>query len=149
LQLAFAEVPYLSPPDALGLWFKTFEPHWASAVERISQNHHVSYGDKFLLAGYWAHLSTCTPTWQRVATQLQQSELDEKYLGRFIEHATDNPEQYPRAQEYLPLVKDGSLRATIDPDYPKGYSDNSTASASVVLIPPGMGCDLESYLRCP
>jgi hypothetical protein len=113
---------YLSPPDALGLWLKTFEPHWASAVKRISQNHHVSYGDKFLLAGYWAHLSTCTPTWQRVATQLQQSELDEKYLGRFIEHATDNPEQYPRAQEYLPLAKDGTLRATIDPNYPKGIA---------------------------
>jgi hypothetical protein len=113
---------YLSPPDALGLWLETFEPHWASAVGRLSENHHLSHADKFLLAGYWAHLSTCTPAWQRVATHLQQSELDKKYLERFIEHATANPEQYPRIQEYLPRVKDGTLRATIDPDYPKGIA---------------------------
>lgn len=113
---------YLSPPDALGLWLKTFEPHWASAVGRLSENHDLSRDVKFLLAGYWAHLSTCTPTWQRVATQLQQSELDEKYLERFIEQTTVNLEQYPRAQEYLPLVKDGILRTIIDPDYPKGVA---------------------------
>jgi Protein of unknown function (DUF4238) len=113
---------YLSPPDALGLWLKTFEPHWAGAVERLSKTRHLSVEDKFVLAGYWAHLSTCTPTLQRVGTELQQAELDEKYLERFIEHATAHPNQYPRAKEYLPLVKAGTLKAIIDPDYPKGIA---------------------------
>jgi hypothetical protein len=75
--------------------------------------------DKYLIAGYWAYLSTCTPTWQRVATEIQQAELDETYLERFVAYAEAHPEEYPRAAEYLPLVKEGSLKAEIDGNYPK------------------------------
>jgi len=110
---------YLSPPDALGRWLKIFEPHWAAAVTRLSETHHLSPSDKYVIAGYWAYLSTCTPTWQRVATGIQQSELDDTYLDRFIEYAQAHPDEYPEAAAYISLVKDGSLRAEIDKHYPK------------------------------
>jgi hypothetical protein len=110
---------YLSVPDALGQWLDIFEPHWASAVERLADHHHLSQTDKFLLAGYWAYLSTCTPTWQRVATGLQQSDLEERYIHRFIEHAKAHPAEYPQAQTYMPLINDGSLKVAVDKNYPK------------------------------
>ncbi|HXP74214.1 MAG TPA: DUF4238 domain-containing protein, partial [Stellaceae bacterium] len=64
-------------------------------------------------------LSTCTPAWQRVATRIQQAELEDTYLTRFIEYAQAHPEEYPEAAAYIPLVKDGSLKAEIDKHYPK------------------------------
>jgi hypothetical protein len=75
--------------------------------------------DKFLIAGYWAYLSTCTPTWHRISTQLGQEQLDEVYLKKFIEYVEANPAQFPDAEKYVASVKEGSLKATIDPNYPK------------------------------
>lgn len=110
---------YLSQPDALGKWLDIFEPHWASAVERLVQHQNLSHVDKFLLAGYWAYLSTCTPTWQRVAAEFQQSDLESKYIHEFIEYAKARPEEYPQAEIYMPLINDGSLKVTVDKNYPK------------------------------
>jgi hypothetical protein len=110
---------YLSPPDALGQWLKIYEPHWASAVGRLSTTSHLSPSDIFLIAGYWAYLSTCTPTWQRVTAAIQQADLEGDYLDRSIAHVTAHPEQYPKAERYLPLVKEGKLKVTIDKNYPK------------------------------
>jgi Protein of unknown function (DUF4238) len=110
---------YLSPQDALGRWLKIFEPHWAGAVTRLLETHNLLPKDKYLITGYWAYLSTCTPTSQRVATGFQQAELDETYLDRFIAYAEAHPDEYPQAAAYLPLVKEGSLKAEIDRNYPK------------------------------
>ena len=92
---------FLSPPDALGQWLKKFEPHWAEAVARLSDTHHLSFADKYVIAGYWAYLSTCTPAWQRVATGVQQTELNKALLERFIDYAQAHPEEYPGAAGYI------------------------------------------------
>jgi hypothetical protein len=63
---------FLSPPGALGLWLKIFEGRWASTVAKLEASHDLALNDKYVIAGYWAHLSTCTPTWRRVASDLQQ-----------------------------------------------------------------------------
>jgi uncharacterized protein DUF4238 len=109
----------LSPPDTLGQWLKIYEPHWAGAVARLATTHHLSPADKFIIAGYWAHLSTCTPTWQRVATSLQQEDIDKVQLDKFIGYATAHPEEFPQAEKYIPLIRDGSLRVEVDQNYPK------------------------------
>ncbi len=64
-----------------------------------------------LIRKTWYYLSTCTPTWQRIATGIQQAELDETYLERFIAYAEAHPEEYPQAAAYLPLLKEGALKA--------------------------------------
>jgi hypothetical protein len=107
---------YLSPPDALGQWLKIYEPHWAAAVDRLSTNHHLSSVDKFLIAGYWAYLSTCTPTWQRVAKGIQQTELEETHLEKFIEYALAHPEQR----------RERSLRPSTGMPQPRAQSSSYT-----------------------
>jgi hypothetical protein len=112
----------LSPTDALGQWLKLYEPHWAAAIERLEAKHELSPSDKFIIAGYWAHLSTCTPTWQRVSAKIQQEEIDEVHLQKFVEYVATRPGDFPNAEKYLPLVKAGRLRPTIDPNYPKAVA---------------------------
>jgi hypothetical protein len=110
---------FLSPPDALGQWLKIFEPHWAAAVAKLEASHELMPDDKFVIAGYWAHLSTCTPMWRRVAADHQQRDLDTIYVERFTEHAQAHPHQFPKGGDYLPLLKDGKLKVEIDKDFPK------------------------------
>ena len=110
---------FLSPPDALGLWLKIFEPGWASLVDKLADSHVLAPDDKYAIAGYWAHLSTCTPSWRRAAADLQQRELDAVYIERFIAHAQTHPDEFPKAAEYLPLLKDGKFKVEIDKDFPK------------------------------
>ena len=110
---------FLSPPDALGLWLKIFEPHWASVVAKLAASHVLAPDDKFVIAGYWAHLSTCTPAWRRVAADLQQHELDTIFVERFIAYAQTHLDEFPKAADYLPLLKDGKFRVEIDSDFTK------------------------------
>jgi len=111
--------PMLSPPDALGQWLRIYEPHWAGAVARLATTHHLSTADKFVISGYWAHLSTCTPTWQRVATSLQQDDIENVRLPKFIDYALAHPEEFPQVEEYIKMIKDGSVRIEVDKNYPK------------------------------
>jgi Protein of unknown function (DUF4238) len=110
---------FLSPPDALGRWLKIFEPDWATVVAKLEVSHDLLPNDKSLIAGYWAHLSTCTPAWRRVAADLQQHDLDTIYGDRFIEHAQTHPDEFPKAADYLPLLRDGKFRPEIDKDFSK------------------------------
>jgi hypothetical protein len=110
---------FLSPPDALGLWLKIFEPRWASTVAKLEASHDLAPNDKYVIAGYWAHLSTCTPTWRRVANDLQQHELDTIHVERFIAYAQAHLDELPKAPDYLPLLKDGKLKVEIDRDFAK------------------------------
>ena len=55
----------------------------------------------------------------RVAADLQQYNLDTIYLERFIAHAQSHFDEFPRAADYLPLLKDGKFRAEIDEVFPK------------------------------
>jgi hypothetical protein len=46
-----------------------YSSHIGQALLReLLETHNLSPTDKYLIGGYWAYLSTCTPTWQRVAT---------------------------------------------------------------------------------
>jgi Protein of unknown function (DUF4238) len=110
---------FLSPPDALGQWLKIFEPHWASVVAKLEASHDLPQGDKFVIAGYWAHLSTCTPAWRRAVAELQQHDLDTIYGDRFVEYAQTHPDEFPKAAYYLPLLREGKFRLEIHKEFPK------------------------------
>jgi hypothetical protein len=109
---------YLRPHDALGQWLEIFEPHWKPSVGRLADSN-LAPVNKLLIAGYWAYLCTCTPTWQRVATQLQQKNLEENRLPQFIEYATSYPDEFPKASEYTALLRDGKVTVELDRNYPK------------------------------
>jgi hypothetical protein len=53
--------PYFkNNPRLLGDYRKIFEPQWRPTVAAARTNQ-LSAEDKFMLSGYWALLTTCTP----------------------------------------------------------------------------------------
>jgi hypothetical protein len=60
---------FLSEPGYLGDYRAGFEPHWNSGVEAL-KTRAIDMRDKLHLAGYWAQLMICTPTWTRVAADM-------------------------------------------------------------------------------
>ena len=45
--------------------------------------------------------------------------LDTIYIDRFIDYAHANPHEFPMADDYLSLLKEGKLKVEIDKDFPK------------------------------
>lgn len=60
---------FLSEPGYLGEYRAEFEPLWNHAVSALKKRS-VDMRDKLHIAGYWAHLMVCTPTWTRVAVEI-------------------------------------------------------------------------------
>jgi hypothetical protein len=58
----------------LGEYRKIFEPQWNPAVTAVHSGQ-FSAEDKFVLAGYWALLTTCTPTWHQNAVKVAEHQL--------------------------------------------------------------------------
>lgn len=56
---------FAADPAMLGQYRKLFEPGWRSAVREVGKGR-VSPSEKLTIAGYWANLLVCTPTWVRL-----------------------------------------------------------------------------------
>jgi hypothetical protein len=65
---------YFKNPNVLGEFRKIFEPRWRQTVENILAGK-ITADDKFVAAGYWAHLTTCTPAWRRICAATYEHEL--------------------------------------------------------------------------
>jgi hypothetical protein len=57
---------FLSEPTYLGEFRSAFEPLWNHAIAALMKRTPDAM-DKFHVAGFWAALMVCTPTWNRVA----------------------------------------------------------------------------------
>jgi hypothetical protein len=67
--------PYFKDnPLLLGEYRKIFAPHWNPTLAAVRSGQ-ISANDKFVLAGYWALLTTCTPTWHRNAVKVAEHQL--------------------------------------------------------------------------
>jgi len=60
---------FLSEPGYLGDYRAGFEPLWNSGVAALEARS-IDMRDKLHIAGYWAQLLVCTPTWTRVAVDI-------------------------------------------------------------------------------
>jgi hypothetical protein len=54
---------FLLEPKYLGEYRSAFEPSWNRAVSSLKA-HSIGMRDKLNIAGYWANLMVCTPTWE-------------------------------------------------------------------------------------
>jgi hypothetical protein len=63
-----------APGDAVTIPAAAFEPGWNSAVASL-QSRSPDMRDKLHLAGYWAQLLICTPTWKRVAVEMNNNNV--------------------------------------------------------------------------
>jgi hypothetical protein len=59
---------FLSEPEYLGEYRAGFEPLWNSGMAALEARS-LDMRDKLHIAGYWAQLLICTPTWTRVAVE--------------------------------------------------------------------------------
>ncbi len=84
----------------LGEYRKIFEPQWNPALAAVRSGQ-VSAEDKFVLAGYWALLTTCTPTWHRHAVKLAEQQLAD-FIPLVARHlAKEKPEYGDFVEEAL------------------------------------------------
>jgi hypothetical protein len=105
-------------PALLADFRKMFEPYWNPTIGRIRSGL-LSSHDKFALAGYWAQLTTCTPTWLAQAVEVYERKLLD-FIPVAVEHVA---RQRPQDREYIeravaegritPDVKDGHVKAIL------------------------------------
>lgn len=65
---------FLSDPTYLGAFRGAFEPMWNYAVSAV-QARAMAAEVKFHIAGYWANLLVCTPTWRRVGMEASNQSM--------------------------------------------------------------------------
>lgn len=102
-------------PDLLGQYRKMFEPGWNPSLGAFRSGS-ISIDDKFVIAGYWAQLTTCTPTWRRHGVELYESQLKEALPIVAQRVAAQEPALRAFINEQLAA---GTLRPTVDPDHVK------------------------------
>ncbi|NWG26433.1 MAG: DUF4238 domain-containing protein [Pseudorhodoplanes sp.] len=87
-------------PGLLGEYRKIFEPQWNPMLATVRSGR-VSAEDKFALAGYWALLTTCTPTWHRNAVKVAEG-LVADFIPLVARHlANEKPEYRDFVEEAL------------------------------------------------
>jgi hypothetical protein len=93
--------PYFKDnPRLLGDYRKIFEPQWNPALAAVRAER-MSSEDKLVLAGYWALLSICTPTWHRNAVDVADRQLTDfiPLVARHLAH--EKPEHRDFVEEAL------------------------------------------------
>ena len=101
--------PYFKDnPRLLGDYRKIFEPKWKPTVAAVRAGQ-FSAEDKFVLSGYWALLTTCTPTWHRNALKVAERQLAD-FIPLVARHvAKEKP-------EYRDFVEEALAKGWIEPN---------------------------------
>ena len=116
-------------PALLADFRKIFEPQWNPTVGVVRAGV-LSSEDKFVLSGYWAVLTTCTPTWHRNAV-----EVFEHQLLDFIPLAAERAAQkFPEHRDYIEeAVAGGKIVPNVDHDHVKAVLTQHLTEATIVL----------------
>ncbi len=106
---------FLSEPGFLGEFRADFEPRWTRAVEALAQGM-VGIGEKQTLAGYWANLLVCTPTWRRLGVDFHDR-FTTDYLEAHDALSTRIGKADPILQDGVRMLRDGRLTLNTEPNY--------------------------------
>jgi Protein of unknown function (DUF4238) len=102
-------------PGLLADFRKMFEPRWNPTVGAVRDGP-LSSENKFVLAGYWAQLTTCTPTWHRNAVEVYENQL----LDFIPTAAQQVAQKHPEHREFIErAVAERLIRPNIDHEYVK------------------------------
>lgn len=116
---------FLSEPNLLGDYRQIFEPEWNRALAAILSNR-FNDADKFVIAGYFACLKTCTPTWKRVGGQTYVHVMT-SILREKIRHQKASGKVDQQLVDGLAMIEKGHLLLEVDPQWIK-------AQATVALL---------------
>jgi hypothetical protein len=111
---------FLSEPKYLGEFRSAFEPMWNHAVDAIKRRS-PDMRDKFHIAGFWAALSVCTPTWRRVAIEGYNQYVLSTVRARDI-LLTEQGRPDPKISEAITAVDRGDVIIETEPDYVRAQS---------------------------
>jgi hypothetical protein len=114
---------FLSEPGYLGEFRGTFEPNWDSAVAAMKA-HSPNMRDKLHIAGYWANLLVCTPTWTRVAIQSSNQRIMHTVRAHNILSARiGKPDE--KVSEAIRALERGEIVVETESDYVRAQSVHS------------------------
>lgn len=106
---------FLSVPDYLGQYRGAFEQEWNDAIEGFKKRS-PDIRDKFHVAGYWAQLLVCTPTWRRVHVAMS----DRHVVGTLrASHAlrAEAGKADPKLADAIAALERGEIEVATEPDY--------------------------------
>jgi Protein of unknown function (DUF4238) len=111
---------FLSEPQYLGEFRGSFEPMWNYAVDAIKRRS-PDMRDKFHIAGYWAALMVCTPTWRRVAVEgYNQYTLCHLRARDILLTEKERPDE--TLSEAIAAIDRGEYVIETEPDYVRAHS---------------------------
>ena len=104
-------------PNLLGEWRGTFESRWNTAMEAL-RSRTVDPGGKFAIAGLFANLMVCTPTWRRIGVRMMgwHATRHLSFAKRMQEKHGYDPE-FPI--EAIEMLERGEIKLETEPEYVK------------------------------
>lgn len=116
-------------PRLLGDYRKIFEPQWKPTVAAVRAGQ-LSSEDKFVLSGYWALLTTCTPSWHRNAVKVAERHLAD-FIPLVARHvAKEKPEYHEFVEEAL---AQGKIQPNPDEQHIKAVLTQQLTQTTILL----------------
>jgi hypothetical protein len=110
----------LTDEKYLGKFRATFEKEWDRAVAAVEAKTPTE-ADKLHIAGYWANLMICTPTFGRVGTDLINKAIELKLRAQNILGAENGQPEHLLA-EGIEAMDRGELKVSVDPDEIRAFA---------------------------
>lgn len=122
---------FLSDPTYLGAFRGAFEPMWNHAVSAV-QLRAMSAEVKFHIAGYWANLLVCTPTWRRVGMEASNQSMQHTVAAHTVLSARiGKPDR--RMEEAVRALERGEIAIETEADWVRAQAAKSVARHSWCL----------------
>jgi hypothetical protein len=116
-------------PELLADYRRIFEPQWNPTVGAVRSGR-LSSEDKFVVAGYWALLTTCTPTWHSHAVKVYEQQLLD-FIPMVAEHIA---QQRPEDREFIEkAIAERRIVPDVDDDYVKGILTKHLTNTTIML----------------
>jgi len=106
---------FLSDPHYLGAYRGAFEPVWNKAVDAFSARA-PDLQSKMNIAGYWAQLLVCTPTWRRVAVEMS-NHRSISTVRAYYEQLKKRGKIDEKLGEAIKAVDSGEVIVETDPNF--------------------------------
>jgi hypothetical protein len=114
---------FLSDPAYLGAFRGTFEPVWNHAVAALEARA-MAADVKFHIAGYWANLLVCTPTWRRVGVETSNQSVQHTVTAHSLLSARIGKAD-AKLDAAIKALERGEIRIETEADWVRAHAAKS------------------------